>query len=420
MGKSIERTGALFIGPSAAWGQAAAGLTYLRAGKVKLPAGRTINPSEYDGQLDLVDRPYVLREPGTVEFETGVFPAQSAWPTGDPSAWDPATGNPTNLLLSAFLGDVHEQVYLGATTGVSTATVLAFDAYEAAIANLEIGAPIFVRAADADSVLGANCVQSVDYAAGTVTLRSPLPSAPAVGSLVYGCYWNALCPKSTVQDFEITRLGSGNYNRQQNLGCAVSKCVILAPFRKQAMMQMAFLAANPIPPAAAESGGEPTVQTWAWGEAVEVLCGGIYLWDGVTNHKIQGGIELDFGINLVENPGIHGVDPNGVDSFTLEKRQPVAKIQPNYLSNDLFTLADTQPTTLVLTAWFGRGARCVMFQFPGAIVQKWPEYTGRDGVVDLSIEIGASGYTGDTGDAGADDAVDKGMVFGVLAGEVVA
>lgn len=414
------RVGALLIGPEATFGAGSNSLTYYRAREISQPVGRKIEGGENLVQRDAQDRPSVLREPGDMEFTMDVYPAASDWPTG-PASSDEARSATTEL-LGVMLG----QQCIGelfATCGAgSTTRVIQLDPYgdTPADAGIVEGDPVWFRASGADRVLGFNTVQSIDNGNKRITLVSPLPSAPASGCEIYGSVYSALNDGFDLVSAQADVVGDKTYNRQSNKGVVLSNAVLSFPFRQLASIKYSAKVALPIPPTAAESGGSPAQQVWADGNGSQVIDGGIYLWDGTNNVKIEGGGELDFGVNVVERPGINGVDPNGIAGYDRENVNPVVKLQPNYLSNAFYTLADSETSNLVLTVWWGRGARVVGFQIPAVYFKKFPERTDRDGLVDLSIELGMLPYSGHSGTSTANNNVDKSLVVASLAPEASA
>jgi len=410
-----ERIGALLIGPETGFGAGAnpAHLGYFRARNIARPAGREIKGTENRVQGEGQDVPSILRQPGELSFEMDVYCPTSTFPTV--AAPEP-TFTPFVSVAAALLGDEDWCPVLATVIAGCTTTVLKFDtAYGAApsVLGFSVGDPIFVRASGSDRVLGFNCVQEIDDVLFTVTLRSPLPSAPAAGALVYGAAYAPLEADYDLPSYEVVDLGDKVYNRQRHLGNVVSNLTLNFPFRDLASMAVTMQCALPVPPEAAEAGGSPAKQAWTLGNGGQVIDGGLYLWDGSTNHKIAGGLEIDLGAQVVERPGVHGIDPNGIGGYDRVVVNPVVKIQPNYLSNELFTLADTEGQTFVLTFWAGRGARCVGLQMPASFISKFPELTARDGVMDLTIELGMQDYAGDGTGSGSNK--NCGLVVAALA-----
>jgi hypothetical protein len=165
-----------------------------------------------------------------------------------------------------------------------------------------------------------------------------------------------------------------------------------------------------------ESGGAPGEQTYNYPEASQVLAGGLYLWDGVTNRALAGGVKLDYGIELTEVEGIHGVHPNGIQGYVLSARKIRVSLEPAYQDNDLWDLFRNPPASSVLTAWWGRGANAWGFCLPQAMQVKPPDKVGKENVSRLNLVFGAAKYSGDTG-AGSDaTAINKSCVIGQLAG----
>lgn len=413
------RIGAVVMGPEASFGAGATETYYYRARDISYPIGRTIEGGENLVQRDAQDRPSVLRDPGELEFTMDVYPAASAWPEGPGSREE---RSPLTEMCATMLGMQNARSIYAVCGGGSSTTVIQLDPYGDSPANCGIaeGDPVWFRASGADRVLGFNTVQSIDNGNKRITLVSPLPSAPSAGCEIYGSYYASLEDGYDLVTCGVDFLGDKAYNKQANKGVAFSNAVISFPFRKLASVKFTGKAALPIPPTAAESGGSPAQQAWALGNGSQVIDGGIYLWDGSTNHKIEGGGELDLGINVVERPGINGVDPNGIAGYDRENVNPTVKLQPNYLSNALFTLADSEASDLVLTVWWGRGPRVVGFQIPAVYFKKFPERTDRDGLVDLSIELGMLPYSGHSGTSLSTNNVNKSLVIATLAPEASA
>ena len=411
------KRGALFIGEETAFGDGAAALTYIKTKEVGFPAGMEYAPSDDIVQEDVEDQGTVLYGPGDVTFKMGLHPVKgSTWPTAKPVL---GSKPPISLPLEAIMGGVLAGGY-GVLTAGSTTTVLQFDPYDPvgvpSVMGFVVGEPVYVRTSGAENVLGVNVAKDVDDINFTVTLRSPLPSAPATGAIVYGGYCWPKLSSAASSSYELQFEGEAVTDVRQSLGGFAGQASIAAPQRGKAELSMTFHCAEPVPLDVAEAGGNPGVQAYAYPDAAQVIAGGLYLWDGTNNHKLTGGIDIDFGVESVPVEGIHGTDPNGIAAYVMIMRTIRVKVNPAYVDNKLIDLFRNPKAVQVLTGWFGRGPRVWMFQLPQTIMTMAPTLGDQSGVIIHPLEFGAAAYTGDTGTGGAAAAGDKPAVIGVLAG----
>jgi len=407
--------GILEIGEESAWGAGSASLAYLATKEVSFPTGHEYEPGDDITQYDAEDVGSILYQPGDVQIRCGLHPAVAEWPVGKPDLGDLP---PIFTLLKSALGGALAGGY-GVTTTGNTTTVLQFDPYGDTPATLgfKVGEPVWVRVAGGANVLGYNTIKTVNNTAFTVTLRSPVPSAPGDAAVVYGGF---ACPKLTTQtstSLEALWTGEASYDVRQALACAPSSQTIAVPFRGLAELTTTLRSARPVPPDPSESGGGVSQQSYPYPEASQAIHGGLYLWDGAVNHKLTGGVDIDLGIELSEVPGINGVDPNGIAAFVLTARKIRVKLTPAYVDTTMWEVFQNPPASSVLTGWWGVGPRCWGFQIPQAIVVSSPSWTDEEGKINLSVEFGAAEYTGDTGTPGAADAIDKPFVIGCIAGD---
>jgi hypothetical protein len=408
------KRGALFIGVEDSWGAGSSSLDYVKTKEVTIPMGMEYNDPENITQSDVEDQGSVLYQPGDISFKMGLHPYTTTWPTAKPSI---LLNPPVSKVLAAILGGTKAGGYGVTTTGNST-TVLQFDPYGDTPTDLGFveGEPVWVRESGATNVLGANVIDDVDDVAFTISLRSPLPSAPGDASIVYGGFCNPKLATSEVESQEVKWLGEATTDVRQCLAAIANSASIEAPYRGLAELTVGFRSARPVPPDIAESGGAPADQAYSYPEASQVLFGGLYIWDGSENRKITGGVSIDFGIDAIDIPGIHGTDPNGIADIILASRKIRVKIKPAYVDNDLIDMFQNPPASMVLTGWWGRGAASWMFQVPAGILVSPPNWTDEGGAIHHELEIGTGAYSGDTGTGGATDAADKPFVIGMLAG----
>lgn len=409
------KRGALFIGEETSFGAGSAALEYIKTKEVGFPAGMEYSPADDIVQEDTEDQGTVLYGPGDVTFKMGLHPVKgSTWPTAKPVL---GSKPPISLPLEAIMGGVKAGGY-GVLVAGSTTTVLKFDpdGDTPTVMGFVEGEPVYVRTAAAANVLGVNVAKDVDDVAFTVTLRSPLPSAPAVSAIVYGGYCWPKLSSAISTSYELKFLGEASTDVRQSLGCFAGAGALAAPHRGKGELSLTFHSAQPVPLDVAEAGGSPAVQAYSYPDAAQVIAGGLYLWDGSSNHKLTGGIDIDFGVESVPVEGVHGTDPNGIVAYVMIMRTIRVKVDPAYVDNALINLFQNPADVQVLTGWFGRGPRVWMFQLPQTIMTLAPTFGDKAGVIIHPLEFGAAAYTGDTGTGGASDAADKPAVLGVLAG----
>jgi len=408
------KRGALFIGEEDSWGAGSSSLAYVQTKEFSIPVGMEYSDPQNITQSDVEDQGSVLYQPGDISFKMGLHPYTSTWPTAKCVI---GSIPPISQVLQAILGGTKAGGY-GVTTIGNTTTVLQFDIYDDTPTDLGFveGEAVWVRNPDETNVLGANVISDVDDVAFTITVRSPLPSTPADAAIVYGGFCNPKLATSQVASQEVKWTGEATTDVRQALGCIASQASIEAPYRGLAELTAGFRSARPVPPDIAESGGAPSDQTYNYPEASQVLFGGLYLWDGSENRKITGGASINFSIDAVDIPGIHGTDPNGIADIILAARKIRVKIKPAYADNDLIDMFQNPPASMVLTGWWGRGSASWMFQVPAGMLVSSPNWTDEGGAIHHELEIGTGAYTGDTGTGGATDAGDKPFVIGMLAG----
>ena len=405
--------GALWIGPESGWGDGSAALVYVKTKEIKTSMGMEYNDPQNITQSDVEDQGSILYQPGDCGFKMGLHPFTSTWPSAAP-----LIGNkpPVSEVLESLLGGTKAGGY-GVTTTGNTTTVLQFDNAGDSPTTLGFveGEGVFVREPSAANVLGYNVISDVDDAAFTITLRSPLPSAPADASIVYGGFSNPKLASSSSSSYEVIWKGESTTDIRQHLACIPSAASLSAPYRGLAELDVTYRSARPVPMDLVTT-HVPADQAYAYPEAAQVLFGGLYLYDGVTSHKLTGGIDIDFGVESADVAGIHGVDPNGVADILLNQRKIRVKVNPAYADNALIDLFENPPASAVLTGWWGRGSRPWGFQIPAAVIAAPPEFGDDGGILNHGFEIGTGAYTGDTGSGGESDAADKPFVISVLAG----
>ncbi len=359
-------------------------LIYLRTREFKQPTGRDVVANSYGAATDAEDAVTPILAPGDVEFKMDLTRALASFPTAAP---DSAAAPPwIDTLGYGGLGAIPTAGGYGVLDGISTSTVLQFDIYgdTPATMGFAVGQAVYVRTADAAQILGASMITAVSNTVFTVTVSPPLPSAPATGSTVYGGHDLMLSTLADQPSVEIEHKGEAAYNHQRNYGCSVSKCVISAPAKGLAEIQVGFRSAAPTP---LNTGGAATTQTWTWGDGIQTFGGGLYLYDGSTSHKILGGLNIDFGLGQTELPGVHGTDPNGIAGFVRSKFAPRIKIEPSYVSNALRDLFHAPTTTMSLQFWAGTGAASWCVIVPAVRVATPPVPTDREGVLDIPMEL---------------------------------
>lgn len=421
-----SKRGAIWGESETAFGAGGAGSpTYLKTKEFSAPIGLEYAPGDDITQKDVEDIGSILYKPGELTLKMGMHPQQSAWPTGAPVEGE---NNPIVGLLEGVLGTVFDGGYgVTHTTGNST-TVLAFPTGEGVDTPTEMGfVPgefVFVRNANGTNIVGANVVKTVDDVLNKVTLRSPLPAIPGSQAIVYGGYTVAKLPMTTVPSYEFIVSGEGAFDHQHLFGCCCKSLSIEAPHGGLATLSATYSCAAPTPPVAGENGGAPDNQTYSYPETPQVLFGGLYLHDATgagTTYKLEGGVNIDLGVELQPVEGVHGVDPNGIAGYCLTARTIRVKLQPAYTSNALYALFASPPSAgLTVTGWWGRGAQVWAFQIPNAILVSPPKKADKNGISMLEVEFGCAAYAGDTGTFDDADAGNKPFCIGVLAGAVSA
>lgn len=421
MAYSVQKRGEPQIGKETTFGAGASELKTMRLEECTIPLGREYQTGNDIKQDDSRDPGTWLNVAGDITIKGSLHPQQNVWPTGASVDSDIA---PVTIPFEACLGEGKRGGY-GVLAGSSTTTLLKFPTTEGADTPSEMGfvpgEMIYVRAAGANNILGCNVIKSVDDVANTITLRSPLPSAPLTGAIVYGGYSLPKQDMTTLEGYEIKHLGSAAFDVRRGLGCTIKSLKVDAPYgAKTATFDATFWAALLVPPTASETGGAPSVASYPYPEGAQVANGGIWVWDGTTNHKIEGGFSLDFGVKNSPIGGIHGTDPNGYSGAVLTGRDITLEVQPAYTGNTYLDWMDTAPAACVVTFWWGKGAQVIGGQIPAAILVDTPA-DGTDGEAKtLVLKFGDGSYTGDTGTFDGQDAGNKSFVMGWLAGEVTA
>ena len=409
-----SKRGAFFIGEESSFGAGSVAQVYLKAKEVSMPSGMEYQAGDDIVQKDAEDAGSVLYQPGDVVVKCGLHPFTTAWPTAKPSL---GSKPPISHTLKAVLGGVLAGGY-GVSTSGHTTTVIQFDPYGDTPSTLgfKVGEPVYVRNSGALNILGANVVKTVDDVGNTITLRSPLPAVPGTAAIVYGGYCWPKLPTGTAQSYQATYKGEAATHVQQAYGCCAAAASIAAPYRGLAELSITFRSAQPLPMILAESGGAPSPQTYSYPEASQVLNGGLYLYNGVSSTKLAGGIDVDFGVELQEVPGVNGVDPNGIAGYLLTARKIRLKLNPAYTDNAIIDTFQNPPASAVLTGWWGRGAAVWTFQIPAAMLVTPPELNDESNVLHNRLEFGCGEWTGDTGAFSDAEAGDKPFVLGCLAG----
>jgi len=404
------------IRESASWGADTGTWTYLKTKEVGFPSGLDYVEGDDITQEDAEDVGSVILTPGDVTMRCGLHPAVSSWPTLAPVIGDMP---PIFVPLKSLMGLVTVGGY-GVTTTGNTTTVLQFDIYGSTPSALgwKPSDPILVRNAGESNIMGANVVKEVDDLAFTVTLVSPLPSAPGDGAICYGGFAAPKISTDTSVPVDTRWTGEATYDVRKALSSLPSSAQISAPYRGLAELSMTFHSAQPIPPDASESGGGAVSQTYDYPEASQVIAGGLYHWDGSSNRKLTGGIEIDFGVELSDVDGINAVDPNGIAAMVLTARKIRVSVKPALTSDAhaLWEIFQNPTTDSVLTGWWGTGPRAWMFQVPQATIMAVPDWGDEGGKVILEATFGAAKYTGHDGSASPTTGIDSPFVLASLAG----
>lgn len=416
------KRGQFEIRESASWGADSGAWTYMKLKEQTMPPGLDYVEGDDITQYDAEDVGSVLLAPGDVTLRSGLHPAVSEWP-----AVKPIIGNlpPIYTLLKSLMGTATAGGY-GVTTTGNTASVLQFDSYDtlSALGYLE-GDLVYLREPGAAGIIWASAIADVDDLNFQITLRHPVAAAacangsePADETIVYGGF---NVPKITTDvsvPLDLRWTGEAAYIQRKALSCLPSAASISAPHRGLAELSMTFRSALPAPPDASESGGGVSLQTYSYPETSQVIKGGLYHWDGSTNRKLTGGMEIDFGVELSEVGGVNAVDPLGIAAFVLTARKIRVRVSPA-MNSDAYALWDifqNPPTTSILTGWWGIGQRVSAFQIPQAAIVSVPSESDGEGKVMIEAEFGASPYTGDTGSPSGSTGVDAPFVLGSLAG----
>lgn len=415
--------GSVWIGPedttTPAWGGGSSSLEYLKTQEVTTAAGQGVEYSEITNitQEDVEDQGSYLTVPGDITLKTGLHPWSNTWPTAKP-----VDGNepPISNLLESVFGGVNSGGY-GVTSAGNTADVLQFDPYDP-LDDLGFapGDMIFVRNPGAANIIGANVIKSIDTGDSEITLRSPLPSIPENGAIVYGGYSFAKLPAAQADSYEIEYRGEATTDVRQHLACVPTSLTIDAPYRGQATISVTYRSAAPTPMDVDESGGNPDTQTYPYPEASQVL-GGLSYYVGTNALKFTGGISITAEIEAADVNGIWNDDPNGIANILMMSRKVRVVLTPAYEDNHVFDSFRVPNAISVLTGWFGRGAAVWGFQIPQALFVAAPAFGDESGVLTTETTWGCGAYSGDTvqapGTIGAGDPGDKSFVIAMLAGD---
>lgn len=420
--RSNAKRGAVWAGPETSFGAGASELSYIKVKEFQTPTGLDYQPADDIVQEDAEDAGSVLYVGGELSLKGGLHPCLTAFPTAKPgeNQYPPMAGN-----LSAVLGEPLAGGYGVTDTTGNSATELAFPSAGSTPTSMgfKCGELVWVKNAAGTNVLGVNAIKTVNDSTKKLTLRSPLPGIPGSQAVVYGGHSWAKLPIAAAPSYEIVTSGEAAFDHQHFLGCCIKALSLDAPHGGTATLSATYQVAQPVPPASGETGGAPTSQAYPWPGAPQVLFGGLWLHDHTgagTSYKIEGGVSIEFGVDLQPVGGLHGTDPLGTAGFVITERKIRVKVTPAYTSNALFALFENPPTAgLTLSGWWGRGAASWGFNVPNATIVSAPKKTDKNGVAMLEIEFGCAAYSGDTDDGygfAADEAGDKPFVIGVLSG----
>jgi hypothetical protein len=418
MAYSIVKRGAFYAGPEDSFGAGSSNLMYFRLTECKLPVGREYREGAEIKQDDARDPGQFLEVADETNLKGELHPNMAEWPN---SQMGEGALVPDVYLLEAAFGSHKAGGYGVLKASGSSATVLQFPDGEhdetPTTMGFKAGEWVYVRTPSAANIMGAQTIAKVDDVLNQLTLTAPLPATPAASSIVYG---GASLPKqaiTTPQSYELIDEGSGNWDRRQALGAVLKSLKIVAPYGGIPTIETTLWCARPIQPQAGEEGAAPGVEAWPWEEAKQVLHGGLYIWDGSENRKIDRGFEINVENTLGPVGGINDLDPNGYVAVVRTKQDITVKLEPSYEDNDLYGWMDAAPTAMVVTGWFGAGPGVWSFQVRAGVLVAVPDDGEDESVKTTPIVIGDGTYSGDTGTFGATDAGNKSFCMGCLAGE---
>jgi len=401
--------GALFLGVEDSWGAGSSSLFYVKAFNIEASdLGYGYEPGQDITQQDVEDIGQSIRQPATVGFEMGAHPVRSTFPDAAPTD----DLHPPAELAKAVLG---KSIIDGYSSVEAGSLVSALKVPEGESSEFSVGCCYWTRAGalDTGKVMMFR-VKSITLSGGnpdTLNLLWDLPTAPVTNNAIYGSFnvykgalsdsynvrWEGLNPKD-VRDFK---------------GDQVESMSLAAPAGQLGNFKVSFRSARCDDIDVAEAGGGPSVQSYPYPEKSQVLDGGLFLWNGSALTKFTGGVDIDFGVELTNDDGLHYDDPNGIASMVTHKRDIRIKLTPAWDGNQQFEDFRDGDTVTVF-GWWGIGSKVMGFNAPTGFQIKSPEPTNRNEFWALSQEFGVAAYSGDTG---ADDSVDN--VFGLtwLAGD---
>lgn len=417
MAYSVVKRGAVLVGTETSFGAGASELGYVRVEEATMGLGREYQTGSDMKQDDSRDPGTWLATSGEVSLKGGLHPQRNTWPTAKPTEGDQC---PMVNVIEGCMGEAKAGGYgVTATTG-NTATKLKFPALVGETPaptptemGFKAGEFVFVRNANAPNILGAQVIKEVSDAGYEVILRGPLPGVPGASAIAYGGYSIPKQAMASLPSYEIVIKGSAAFDKRRALGCTMKGLKINAPATKTPTFEASYFAAKIVPPTVAEDGGAPGVQDYDFPEPAQVLFGGLYAYDGVTNTKLDGSFAIDLGVKNSVVQGVNDVDPNGVAGNILTARDVTTDLTPSYESNVWYALMDA-PANTMITGWFGRGAQVFAFQLPAGELMATPDDGAEDDHKTVGLKFGDAAYTGDVGTFSGTDAGNKSCVLGFL------
>jgi len=258
-------------------------------------------------------------------------------------------------------------------------------------------------------------------AAAVVTLHWALPEIPETGAPVIG---GRLFYKTDPSvSYGVEWCGENLDDTRSAVGCVVDSMSIKCPPLEKATMEVGFFASkfdlmtdnneashtaltewtDPYPyPMQGYDGG-----LWAIPYTVS---GNVY----GTPIRIQGGFELDLGMEMSPVQGVHGDQPNGVAGVCVSRRSAVlratAECFRNYTSGGVPSAGEgaywmdafNDQTEYAVIGWVGQGYNQFAANIPRAVLRAHPMPQDSNGRATLVLEFEECNFTGD--DAGGNQA----------------
>jgi hypothetical protein len=372
--------------------------------------------------VDIEDQGRFVDQPSTLKVTTEMHGVISVDP--DTKVADPGglSGHWPTDVISAALGPVRYSGMGVIKTG-STATVVKLDTGGGA--TFDGGDLLWTYDANDNLMMGRVKSVSTD----DLTMTWALPATPKTGAVAVGGHH---IPKTATVGSIACRWQGENYDDSRYWdGVALEALSLKAEPRKLVDLVASLYAAQVRGPQFDDDHAALTQPTYSFPVPIQALGGGLQIVPITagtygTPITVQGGFEIEFGLENSAVDGVWGSNPNGVAGYCNLGRKIRIKLQPCFKQpgtpgsgaageGAYWHSAFEDGSTFGLAGWIGVGMNAFGFVAPVSFQVVYPKDADQSGRLVLDLEFGLGSYTGD---GGTGEGKDASFVCGFPAGTV--